>query len=68
MCIRIYYMYVSAPHVCLIFTEARKGDWDPLELKLQMVDSCHVGAGNKPGTSGRAASDPSQLSGLFLFL
>ena len=29
---------------------------DPLELELQIVVICHVGAGIQPGTSGRADS------------
>lgn len=28
---------------------------EPLELALQMVISCHVGSGNRPGFSGKAA-------------
>lgn len=37
-------MYVSGPHVCLVSLEARRGGLDPLELDLQMVVSCYVGA------------------------
>lgn len=39
-------MYVCAPHACLVSTEQKKAS-DCLGLKLQMVTSCHVGAGEQ---------------------
>jgi hypothetical protein len=41
MCVLPVWLFV--PHDCLMPTEARK---DLLELELQMVVSCNVGAGN----------------------
>ena len=48
---------MSVHIVSAVPTEARRGRQIPLELELQVVVSHHVGAGIKPGSSGRAASD-----------
>ena len=50
------YMYGCTPRVYLVFQEARRGHQiSSLGLELQMVMSHHMGAGIKPGSSGRAA-------------
>lgn len=41
-----FWLYVCAPHACLVPAEARNRASDPLELELQIVLSHHVGAGN----------------------
>lgn len=40
-------MYICALPSCLVSSEAKKRALDPLKLGLQMVVSCHVGAGNR---------------------
>ena len=40
-------MHVCVSQVCLVSVEAIKRMPDPLELELQMVMSCHVGARNQ---------------------
>lgn len=40
-------MHVWAPHAFLVPAEAQKST-DPLELELEAVVSCHVGAGAEP--------------------
>ena len=41
-------IYVCIPHVCVEpACGVQRGELDPLELELQMVVSCHVGAGNQ---------------------
>lgn len=42
-CFACMYVYVT---VCAWYTQRSKGIKIPLELKLQMVVGCHVGAGN----------------------
>lgn len=39
-------MYVCAPHACSSSRDLKKVS-DPLELALQAVVSCHVGAGSR---------------------
>jgi hypothetical protein len=40
-------MLIFKTHTCLASVEARKGCQIPLELELQMVVSCPVGARNQ---------------------
>lgn len=49
-------MYVCTPCMCLKPTEVRRGHQIPLDLELQMVVSCHMGAGNKPVSFTRTAT------------
>ena len=47
-----YFIYMSVLPICLSVCHAhargsQKRSLDPLELQLEMVVSCHVGAGNK---------------------
>lgn len=50
-------MFMYVLHIFVVHSEAGRGRQIPLELELQVVVSHHVGAGIKPGSSGRAASD-----------
>lgn len=43
------YMYAHVPHVCFV-PRGQKKMPDPLELELQKVVSCHVGAGTQTQT------------------
>ena len=48
------YMYVCAPLTCLVPVEARRSVLKPLELKLSVIASHHVGAENQ--TSARISN------------
>jgi hypothetical protein len=48
--------YMSVYHMYTMPMQARKGRWIPLELQLQTVVSCHVGAGTRTLSSTRVAS------------
>ena len=51
--------WISAPHACLVPTEARRGWHGILELELKTVVSCHVGTGNPtqvPRNSGQRSN------------
>jgi hypothetical protein len=57
-------MYEYLPACMYVYThvwcpQRPEGPW---ELELQMVVSCHVGAGNKLGSSARAADALKSLS------
>lgn len=41
------YMCVYVPCACLMPLKAGRRQLDPLEMELQMVESCQVGAGNR---------------------
>lgn len=60
MCVRMYkvhmcfiYMYVSAPHSCLVPEVARRVRSDSLKLESQIIVGYHVGAA---GSSARAVT------------
>lgn len=51
--------WISAPHACLVPTEARRGWHGILELELKTVVSCYVGTGNPtqvPRNSGQRSN------------
>jgi hypothetical protein len=65
VCVCIYFMYV---YVCVCLSvcmcillihdpiKAKGGCQSPPKLELQVAVSCHAGAGNDPGLSGKAGS------------
>lgn len=48
-------------YVCLVLLDQERVS-GPLELELQIVGSCHVGARNQTWPSGRAALDHGPIS------
>lgn len=64
------WIYLYAPHACLVPPEARRGYQIPLELELQITVNCHVGMGTKPRSSARTARVLNHwaISSVFWFL
>lgn len=62
---------MSTYRVRAVPIEARRGTLDPLEMELETLVSCHVGAGIESYSSGRAASvltAESSLQPYFIFI